>query len=162
MNFNGNKFLFKELVNTFAYTTATQNRDVYTDVSINGRRYKKYGTLQAVTFVGNLYKVGCSGEGYWPKEQGPIQTSKNEKYVLVIGMSKQHPYDTKVNKELGYEIAHENSLDNPCMVIEVQGKFTKRRFVDLVEYYISTMKLEFIKTRGEIIAEGKDPKNYNR
>ena len=135
MNFNDNKFLFKELVNTFGYTTATQNRDVYTDVSINGRRYRKYGTLQAVTFVGNLYKVGCSGEGYWPKEDGLIQTSKNEKYVLVVGMSKQHPYDTKVNKELGYEIAQTNSLDNPCMVIEVQGKFTKRRFVDLVEYY---------------------------
>ena len=162
MNFDSNKFLFKELVNTFAYTTATQDRDVYTDVSINGRRYRKYGTLQAVAFVGNLYKVGCSGKGYWPKEDGPIQTSKNEKQVLVIGMSKQHPYDTKVNKELGYEIAQENSLTNPCMVIEVQGKFTKRRFVDLVEYYISTMKLEFIKTRGEIIAEGKDPKNYNR
>ena len=162
MNFNGNKFLFKGLVNTFAYTTATQDRDVYTDVSINGRRYRKYGTLQAVTFVGNLYKVGCSGEGYWPKEDGPIQTSKNEKYVLVVGMSKQHPYDTKVNKELGYEIAQTNSLDNPCMVIEVQGKFAKRRFVDLVEYYLSTMKLEFIKTREEIIAEGKDPKNYNR
>jgi hypothetical protein len=154
--------LFKELVNTFAYTTATQNRDVYTDVSINGRRYRKYGTLQAVTFVGNLYKVGCSGEGYWPKEDGPIQTSKNEKYVLVIGMSKQHPYDTKVNKELGYEIAQTNMLNDPCMVIEVQGKFNKRRFVDLVEYYLSTMKLEFIKTRQEIIAEGKNPKNYNR
>jgi hypothetical protein len=162
MNFNRNNFLFKEKVNTFVYTTATQNRDVYTDVSINGRRYRKYGTLQAVTFVGNLYKVGCSGEGYWPKEDGPIQTSKNEKYVLVIGMSKQHPYDTKVNKELGYEIAQTNMLNDPCMVIEVQGKFTKRRFVDLIEYYISTMKLEFIKTRGEIIAEGKDPKNYNR
>lgn len=162
MNFNNNKFLFKELVNTFAYTTATQNRDVYTDVSINGRRYRKYGTLQAVTFVGNLYKVGCSGEGYWPKEDGPIQTSKNEKYVLVIGMSKQHPYDTKVNKELGYEIAQTNMLNDPCMVIEVQGKFNKRRFVDLVEYYLSTMKLEFIKTRQEIIAEGKNPKNYNR
>lgn len=162
MNFDNNKFLFKELVNTFAYTTATQDRDVYTDVSINGRHYRKYGTLQAVAFVGNLYKVGCSGKGYWAKEDGPIQASKNEKYVLVIGMSKQHPYDTKVNKELGYEIAHENSLTNPCMTIEVQGKFNKRRFVNLVEYYLSTMKLEFIKTRGEIIAEGKDPKNYNR
>ena len=162
MNFNDNKFLFKELVNTFAYTTATQNRDVYTDVSINGRRYRKYGTLQAVTFVGNLYKVGCSGKGYYPMEDGPIQTSKNEKYVLVIGMSKQHPYDTKINKETGYELAHEKMLDDPCMIIEVQGKFNKRRFVDLIEYYIDTMKLEFIKTKAEIIAEGKDPKNYNR
>ncbi len=144
MNFNSDKFLFKELVNTFSYTTASQNREAYADVSINGRRYRKYGTLQAVTYVGNLYKVG------------------EDKQVLVIGMSKQHPCDGKVNKQYGDEVAHENALDDPCMIIEVQGKFNKRRFVNLVEYYISTMKLEFIKTRDEIIAEGKDPKKYHR
>ena len=143
MNFNNNKFLFKELVNTFSYTTATQNRDVYTDVSINGRRYTKYGTLQAVTFVGNLYNVG-------------------DKQVLVIGMAKQHPYDTKVNKNMGYEIAHENMLNDPCIMIEVNGKFSKYRFKNIVENYLSTIKLHFIKTRGEIEADGKDPKNYNR
>ena len=165
MNFNNDKFLFKELVNTFTYTTATQDRDVYADVSINGRRYRKYGTLQAVTFVGNLYKVGVPSGGYLNLngQSTSLKSVKNqEKQVLVIGMSKQHPYDTKVNKELGYEVARVNSLDNPCIIIEVQGKFNKRRFVDIVEYYIDTMKLEFIKTRDEIIAEGKDPKNYNR
>ena len=162
MNFNNNNFLFKELVNTFSYTTATQNREAFTDVSINGRRYRKYGTLQAVTFVGNLYKVGCTGKGYWPKENGPIQSSKNGKYVLVIGMSKQHPYDTKVNKELGYEIATTNMLNNPIIMIEVQGKFNKRRFVNIVENYLDTMNLEFIKTHKEILNDGKNPKNYNR
>ena len=160
MNFNRNNFLFKEKVNTFVYTTATQNRDVYTDVSINGRRYRKYGTLQAVAFVGNLYKVGVPGEGYL-KDDGPVQ-NRNDKYVLVIGMSKQHPYDTKVNKDLGYEIATENMLTDPIMMIEVQGKFNYYRFKNIVENYLNTMKLEFIKTKAEIIAEGKDPKNYNR
>jgi hypothetical protein len=162
MNFNKNNFLFKELVNTFDYTTATQNRDVYTDVSINGRHYRKYGTLQAVTFVGNLYRVGWSGEGYYPKEQGPIQTFKNDKYVLVIGMSKQHPCDTKVNKDLGYEIATNNMLNDPCIIIDIQGKFTYRRFKTIVENYLSTMKLEYIKTKKEIEMEGKNPKDYNR
>ena len=160
MNFNRNNFLFKEKVNTFAYTTATQNRDVYTDVSINGRRYRKYGTLQAVAFVGNLYKVGVPGEGYL-KDDVPVQ-NRNDKYVLVIGMSKQHPYDTKVNKDLGYEIATENMLTDPIMMIEVQGKFNYYRFKNIVENYLNTMKLEFIKTKAEILAEGKDPKNYNR
>ena len=160
MNFSGNKFLFKERINTFSYTTATQDREAYADVSINGRQYRKFGTLQAVTFVGNLYKVGNLGNGYL-KDDGPVQ-NRNEKYVLVIGMSKQHPYDTKVSKELGYEVAHQNMLDDPCIMIEVQGKFNKSRFVDIVEMYLDTMKLEFIKTKGEIIAEGKNPKNYNR
>lgn len=143
MNFDNKKFLFKELVNTFSYTTATQNREAYTDVSINGRHYIKCGTLQAVTFVGNLYNV-------------------DNKKVLIIGMSKQHPYDTKVIKDQGYEAAHNAMLNDPCMIIEVQGKFNKRRFVNIVEQYINSIKLEFIKTRSEIIAEGKDPKKYNR
>jgi len=132
MNFENKDFLSKELVNTFSYTTATQNRDACTDVSINGRRYTKYGTLQAVTFVGNLYKL-------------------NEyKNVLVIGMSRQHPNESKINKEMGYEYAHLNMLDNPIIMIEVQGNFTKRRFVNIVESYLSNMKLEFVKTKKEI------------
>ena len=166
MNFEKNKFLFKELVNTFSYTTATQDREVYADVSINGRRYRKYGTLQAVTFVGNLYKVGIQSKGYLNLKEGEnvsLKPLKNEeKYVLMLGMSKQHPYDTKVNKELGYEIATENMLTDPVIMIEVQGKFNKRRFVNIVESYLDTMKLEFIKTKHEIIAEGKNPKDYNR
>ena len=166
MNFNRNKFLFKELVNTFSYTTATQDREAYADVSINGRRYRKYGTLQAVTFVGNLYKVGIQSKGYLNLKEGEnvsLKPLKNEeKYVLMLGMSKQHPYDTKVNKELGYELANDNAFNNPCMIIEVHGKFNKRRFVDLIENYLDTMKFEFIKTKGEIIADGKNPKDYNR
>lgn len=165
MNFSENKFLFKELVNTFTYTTATQNRDVYTDVSINGRHYRKYGTLQAVAFVGNLYKVGVSGKGHLDLngERTSLKPVKNqEKTILVIGMSKQHPNDTKINKEIGYDIARENMLLDPIMIIEVQGKFNRYRFNNIVETYLSTMKLEFIKTKEEIIAEGKDPKNYNR
>ena len=165
MNFNRNKFLFKEKVNTFVYTTATKNRDVYTDVSINGRHYRKYGTLQAVAFVGNLYKVGVPSEGYLNLngQKTSLKPVKNqEKTILVIEMSKQHPYDTKVNKEVGYEIAMENMLNDPIIMIEVQGKFDYYRFKNIVEMYLDTMKLEFIKTKAEIIAEGKDPKNYNR
>lgn len=161
MNFNKKDFLFKELVNTFSYTTASQNRDVCADVSINGRRYTKYGTLQAVTFVGNLYEVGIQNNGYL-KDNVTINNKNNRKLVLFIGMSKQHPCDVKVNKEHGYEVAHINALDNPCMIIDINEKFTKRRFVDIVEHYLDSMNLEFVKTRAEIIAEGKDPSKYNR
>ena len=132
MNFENKDFLSKELVNTFSYTTASQDRTVSTDVSINGRNYTKYGTLQAVTFVGNLYKIN------------------DYKNILVVGMARQHPCEHNINKEVGYENAYLNALNDPIILIEVQGKFTKRRFVNIVENYISTMKLEFIKTRKEI------------
>lgn len=166
MNFNTNDFLFKELVNTFSYTTATQNRDVYADVSINGRHYRKYGTLQAVTFIGHLYKVGVQSKGYLNLADGEttlLKPVKNqEKTILVIGMSKQHPCDTKVNKDVGYEIANKNALNDPCIIMEVHGKFNYLRFKYIIESYLETINLEFVKTREEIINEGKDPKNYNR
>lgn len=144
MNFSKDNFLGKELVRTFVYTTATQDREAYTDVVINGRKYTKYGTLQAVTFVGNLYKV-------------------DDKHVLFVGLSRQHPCDTKVNKRLGYEIASENALDDPFMIIEVNNKFNKHMFNDFVEGYMDNMmELQFVKTRQEIMLEGKNPKAYLR
>lgn len=148
----GDNFLGKELVNTYAYTTATKDRDVCTYVSINGRRYAKFGTLQAVTFVGNLYKVNNS--------KG--KSSDFDKYTLMIGMSKQHPCDTKVNKTEGYESAALRAIDDPILIIDVQGKFNKHRFNRIVENYLSNMKLEFIKTRAEIIESGDEPSKYNR
>lgn len=148
----GNDFLSKELVNTYAYTTATKDRDVCTYVSINGRNYAKFGTLQAVTFVGNLYKV----DSY-------KKNSKDfNKYVLMVGLSKQHPCDTKVNKQEGYEAASIRAIDDPIIIMNVEGKFDKHRFNNIVKNYLSNMKLEFIKTRKEILAEGDDPTKYNR
>lgn len=143
MNFENNNFLFKELVETYSYTTATKNREGYKNVNIKGRRYVKCGTFQSVTFVGNLYNIG-------------------KRRVLVVGMSRQHPYDTKLKKDVGYEIAYNNALDDPCMMIDIHGKFTKYRFKEIVLHYLSTIKLHFIKTREEIEAEGKDPNAYDR
>lgn len=148
----GDNFLSKELVNTYAYTTATKDRDVCTYVSINGRRYAKFGTLQAVTFVGNLYKVNNEKKN----------REDFDKYALMIGMSKQHPCDTKVNKQEGYEVAALRAIDDPILIMNVEGKFDKYRFNNIVEQYLGNMKLEFIKTRAEIIADGDDPSKYNR
>ncbi len=148
----GNDFLSKELVNTYSYTTATKDRDVCTYVSINGRMYAKFGTLQAVTFVGNLYKVNVVKNN----------AEDFDKYILMIGLSKQHPCDTKIDKELGYETAAMRAIDDPVIIMEVQGKFNKNRFNNIVEQYLDNMDLQFIKTRAEIIASGDDPSKYNR
>ena len=136
-------FLHKELVNTFVYTTATQNRNAYTHVRINGRLYCKYGVLQAVTFAGYQYKVVN-------KETGLHQ------YVLCVGVSKQHPKDNKVDKELSYSLAKEKALIDPMMTIELPDKICKGEFCDIVEMYLNKMKLQFIKTKQEIELEGKN------
>lgn len=134
---NTNDFLSKELVKTLSYTTASQNREAYANVVINGRNYVKLGTLQAVTVVCNVYKLYNS------------QTNMTE-YWAHFGISKQHPTDINVNKELGYEIAQFNAMNNPFCIMQVNKQFGEITFRDLMRTYINDMDLEFIKTAEEI------------
>jgi len=138
-------FLTKELVNSFSYTTITKNRNAYSDTIIDGRAYTKYGTLQAVTIVGNLYH-DCYG---------------NE--IMTIGISRQNPCDSKCNKSVAYESAQMKALTNPDMIINnVPEYVTEFNFGKMMSWYVDMMNLEYIKTRQEIMNEGKNPKNYDR
>ncbi len=141
--------LEKEIVKTLVYTTASQDRFVYTPVSINGRTYMKTGYLQVVSFVGNIYKVYNS-------------TTKNVEYWLHVGLSKQHPCDSKINKQEGFEKAQENAFINPIMVIQVNNKFGNITWRKMIDSYVANMDLEFVMTKEEIINAGKDIKKYNR
>lgn len=123
-------FKNKELVRTFDYSTSTKDRQVCTSVSFNGRKYIKFGTLQAVTMIGAMYK-----------------TDEN-KNMLVIGISKQHPSDN-MNKSLGYEIAHLNMLSNPSIIMNVDKTFKQRDFNKLCKAYIDSMDLAFVQTAKE-------------
>ena len=118
---NKNDFLSKELVKTLSYTTASQDREAYSNVVINGRKYFKTGTLQAVTVVCNIYKLYNTNSGM-------------TEYWAHMGLSKQHPTDIMVDKNLGYEVAYENAINNR----------------DIIRSYIEDMDLEYIKTPEEI------------
>ena len=107
--------LTKEILKTFSYTTANGNREGSMLVKINGRDYVKFGTFQAVTLVGDLCEVYDADV-------------KRLKTVLFVGVSRQHPRDIKIEKELAYEVAHLNALFNPQMVIEVGECFTQYNF----------------------------------
>lgn len=133
-------FLTKELVDTFTFSTINVDRSGAYDVNINGRTYTKYGTYQAVTLVGNLYKV------FDP-------STNNYKKVLLVGMSKQHPCDTKISKETAYEIANENAQINPVITMQVGEFFKNYDFRNFCRDYVMTLKLSFVKTRSEIMNE---------
>lgn len=139
----------KELVKTFSYSTLSQDRDAYAEVIIDGRTYLKYGQLQAVTIVGFMYKIYNSELG------------TNEYYVY-CGMTKQHPCDTKITKEIGYEQASINAQMNPFMEMKVDKAFGNITFSKMMEAYVDDMDLEFIKTKQEIIKQGKNTSIYNR
>ena len=138
-------FLTKTLVDSFSYTTTTQNRESCASVNIEGRRYVKFGVLQAVTIVGNLYE------------------DHNGNRILTCGISKQHPCDTKCDKEKGYEIAALNAMSNPDIIFNTVPKYLdKDVFYNMMDLYVNSMDLEFIKTTKELEAAGLDPKKYNR
>ena len=129
--------LTKEILKTFSYTTANGNREGSMLVRINGRDYVKFGTFQAVTLVGDLCEVYDADV-------------KRLKTMLFVGVSRQHPRDIKIDKELAYETAHLNALLDPQMIIEVGEAFTQYNFREFAKNYIDTLKLQFVKTAQEI------------
>ena len=139
----------KELVKTLSYTNFSEDREVYAEVIIDGRTYYKLGTLQGVTIVGFMYKVFNS------------ELDKNE-YYLYCGLSKQHPCDSKINKEIGYEHAATNAQMNPFLIMKVEKTFGNNTFRPMMKAYVDDMDLEFIKTTQEIAKSNKDKSIYNR
>lgn len=133
-------FLTKDLVRTFVYTTMNDCRCMDRNVVVNGRTYVKLGQAQAVTMVGNLYKC-------WD----PIV--KSYKYMLMVGVAKQHPCDLNITKKEGYAIANENAYASPSIVMEVSKEFNKEKFMYLSMCYIEMLHLSFVKTTKEIAAE---------
>lgn len=133
-------FLTKDLVRTFSYTNINDFRSMEKQVVVNGRTYIKLGQAQAVTMVGNLYRC-----------YDPIV--KSNKYVLMVGVAKQHPRDLKITKREGYAIANENAYASPSIVMEVDHEFNKEKFKYFSMLYIETMHLSMVKTKKEIDAE---------
>ena len=130
-------FLDKELVKTMSYSNVTEDRMTFKRVVFKGREYFKFGTLQVVTIVGNVYKIFNEDSGQYD-------------YLLVCGLSKQHPNDRNIDKNIALEIANDYSLNDPFMVMKVNKQFGRYTFRDMMKNYVNDMDLEFIKTTAEI------------
>lgn len=131
-------FLRKELVRTFSYSTINDDRSGCIDFEKDGRKYTKYGTWQAITYIGLLYKV-------FDKQ------AKMYKYIYHVGVTKQHPCDIQVNKQLAYETAYMNALTEPAITFVWDQKPTLRECMYLIMCHLYNIKLRFIKTSAEII-----------
>ena len=108
---------------------------------VNGRTYYKIGQLQAVTMVGNLYKC------YDPNVE-------SFKYMLMVGVAKQHPRDLKITKQEGLEIANEKAYSCPSIVMEVPSDFTKEQFQMFADCYVEfamIKHLQLVKTNKELL-----------
>lgn len=133
---NNLDFLIKEQHRTYVYSTISDERLAVKPVQINGRWYEKYGVEQAVCFFGVIYKVSNNTTGC-------------KEYVLHVGMSKQHPNDAHIDKKIAVEVAQENALIDPIIEMKVSDKFAYYNFKCMMENYVNTLNLKFIKTRQE-------------
>lgn len=127
----------KELVRSYHYNTTKEDRYYKKQEVINGRTYDKYGVATVTSMVVDLWKV------YDP-------SVKLNKYVYVGGISRQHPNDTQIDVERGYELAHENAFINPVFKMEFQNMVSTELIVNLMKMYILGLPIEFIRTRQEI------------
>ena len=135
-------FLRKECVKTFSFTTANKNRNQMTETIINGRKYLKMGEAQAVTIVGNVYKIYN-------------EEAHRYEYWLYAGMSKQNPIDIKNDKEIGYEEAQLNALNNPFWTMKVTKEFGERTFRYMMTAYVNNLHLDYVLTPDELKLRNK-------
>ena len=64
-------------------------------------------------------------------------------------MSKQHPNDRHIDKKMAIEVAVENALIDPFAVIELDAPINNYAFKRIVNAYLSTMDLKFVRTKEE-------------
>lgn len=127
----------KELRRVFYYSTGNPERDKL--IKVNGRHYIKMGQLQAITFVGLLYK---------------LYDTEKKRYVhqLHIGFAKQNENDMKNNREIGEEVAMQKAMIAPDMILSIENrrKIDFDWFADLCQTYTYSIKRGFVKTSEEI------------
>jgi len=144
---NKETFTGKTFVESFSFTTANKEslRNGVKDVMIEGRKYIKLGRYQAVTFVGHKYKTA------------------DGKTLLFVGMSKQNPIDAKEDNKLAETYAEARIIGDPCIMMEINPRFSRADFTTLMYMYLQNIKLDFVKTSAEKRTANKNAartKNY--
>ena len=130
-------FLTKNLVRTFDWNDLNQNRSILGEVCINGRKYLKTGVTTATTVVGNLYLV-------------EDRSVKQNKYVLLVGIARQHPKELNVKRSEGVEFANLKALNSPVMQIEFDHEVTWDEFKELADWYVAWQTPKMLKTNEEL------------
>lgn len=134
----------KELVKTYETDDMFQSRS-YTDyASINGHLYSHTGTVAALFFVGDLYKV------YDP-------SVKSYKYVLLVGRSQQCLKDGTSNEaklllseksDILNETASLNAKTDPIAVIEISNENFDSIIPPFLLNLLAINKREFLNEDG--------------
>ena len=125
-------FLTKEFVCSYSFNNATSYRDYVRTLTIDGRQYDKHCTGTISYIVGNLYKI------------------EDEKYLLLVGMSRQAPNDLNPNFDAHIESASEKSFSSPTIMVFLDHKPDYDEFYGLTDWYVSNQAQIEVKTQEEL------------
>lgn len=142
-------WLTKELIDSGSWTNSKESRHDIKEERINGRLYAKFGINCATTITYFVYKA------YDP-------SSKTFKYAYTIGVARQNPGDTVLDTETGIEIAAKRAMIDPSMVLVFDHQISKYQLYKLIESYVESLPIKFVKTKKELMNDMKTLNIYNR
>ena len=129
-------FLSKELIGSYDWSDFNKNRNHITRENIEGRVWFKTGKYTSTAFVGDVYKLDVSSDEPF-------------KFVMLVGMSRQHPNERKATKKDGIDVAAINAKLEPFMVTKYVNVPTYKDFAQICESYINNLPFQFVRTREE-------------
>lgn len=130
-------FLRKELVKTFYFTNANDERYGVNRERINGRVTTFEGQLCATTLIGLLYLV------YDPSVE-------SYKYILHVGVANQRPEDAEVDEDEEYEKAYINALTDPRVQFVIGDDYSQFEWKSFAEAIVNSQPKELVLTDEEL------------
>lgn len=107
-----------------------------TEMKSQGRTYIKTGKFCIQTMVGNIYKTE------------DVRT-KETRYILQIGITKQNPSDLVHDKKVAAEYGQEQAVSEPVMTILLDHQPDFYEFRDYTHPYMANNKQKFVMTVEE-------------
>lgn len=107
-----------------------------TEVKSQGRTFIKTGKFCVQTMVGNIYKA-------------EDERTKQTRYILQIGISKQNPADLIHDKKVAIEFGQEQAMTEPVMTILLDHQPGFYEFREYARTYLVCNKQKFVMTAEE-------------
>lgn len=130
-------YLSKTLVESYDWSDFNEPRKHVSREIINGRVWFKTGRYCSTALVGDVYKLNN------------VPSEEPFKYVLLVGVSRQHPNERQGTRQDGVEVAALNAKTDPIMMIKLMNVPVYSDFKKICESYVNSIPYQFIRTRQE-------------
>ena len=129
-------FLGKELVCSYDWSDFNKERKHISKEIIDGRTWFKTGRYCSTAFVGDIYKLNSDSD-------------ESFKYIMLVGISRQHPNERKGSKNEGIEIAAQNAKTDPIIIMKFMNVPFYKDFKNICESYLNTIPYQYLRTKEE-------------